>query len=58
MMKGRSKKMCGYGVSVNQGSDVCLLIAYCLRLFVLWVPLFEERKHGVTVPEKLWNFAN
>ena len=29
MMKGRSKKMCGYGVSVNQRSDVCLLHIVC-----------------------------
>ena len=27
MMKGRSKKMCGHGVSVNQRSDVCILFA-------------------------------
>ena len=26
-----------------------MLIAFCLRLFVLWVPLFEERKHIVAV---------
>ena len=57
MIKDRSKKMYGYGVSVNQKME-CLLIAYCLGLFVLWVPLFEERKHGVAVPGKLWNSAN
>ena len=29
MMKGRSKKMCGHGVSVNQKSDVCYLHIVC-----------------------------
>ena len=43
---------------VSKSKKRCLLVAYCLRLFVLWVPLFEERKHGVTVPGKLWNSAN
>ena len=32
-MKGRSKKMCGHGVSVNQRSDVCLLHIVCDFLF-------------------------
>ena len=26
-----------------------MLITYCLRLFVLWVPLFEERKQRYSV---------
>ena len=38
--------MCGHG-GVCKSKKLCLLIAYCLQLFVLWVPLFEERKHGV-----------
>ena len=29
MMKGRSKKMCGHRVSVNQRTDVCLLHIVC-----------------------------
>ena len=35
----------------------CLLIAYCLRIIILWVPLFEDRIQGVTVPGKLCNLA-
>ena len=35
----------------------CLLIAYCLRIYILWVPFLEVRKHGVTVPGKLCNFC-
>ena len=33
MMKDRSKKMCGHGVSVNQRIDVCLLHNGCDFLF-------------------------
>ena len=33
MMKGRSKKICRHGVSVNQRSDVCLLHIICDFLF-------------------------
>ena len=33
MMNGRSKKMCGHWVSVNQRSDVCLLHIVCDFLF-------------------------
>ena len=50
MMKDGSKTMCGHGVSVNRRNDGCLLHIF-LRLSVLRVPLFEERKHAVTVPE-------
>ena len=30
-----------------------LITLYCFRLFVLWVPLCEERKHNVTKPEDI-----
>ena len=30
-----------------------LITLYCFRLFVLWVPLYEERKHNVTKPEDI-----
>ena len=33
VMKGRSKKMCGHGVSVNQKSDVCESHIVCDFLF-------------------------
>ena len=33
MMKDRSKKMCGHGVSVNQRSDVCYLHFVCDFMF-------------------------
>ena len=33
MMKGRTKKMCGHGVSVNLGSEDCSLHIVCDFLF-------------------------
>ena len=50
MMKDRSKKLCGHRVSVNQGSKDCSLRIVC-DFFVLWMPLYEERKHDVKVPK-------
>ena len=38
--------------------EAMFIIAYYLRLFVLWVPLFEEEKDGITVPGKLGNSRN
>ena len=42
MMKDRSKKMCGHGVSANQRSDVCLLHIVCDFLFYGYTCSKEE----------------
>ena len=34
-----------------------MLIAYCLRLFVLWVPLFEEKKTYRYSARKVMEFS-
>ena len=46
MVKGRLKKICGHGVSVNERSDVCLLHIVCVFLFY-WYPC--SKKENMTL---------
>ena len=50
MMKGRSKKMCGRGVSVNQRSDVCKLHIVCDFLFYGY-PCSKKKNMALQCPE-------
>ena len=51
MMKDRSKKMCGHGVSANQRSDVCQLRSVCGFLFY-WYPCSKEENMVLQCPER------
>ena len=50
MMKGRSKKMCGHGVSENQRSDVCEFDTVCDFLFYGF-PCSKKENMALQCPE-------
>ena len=54
MMKGRSKKMCRHGVSVNQGSDICKLHIVC-GFLLYGYPCSKKENMALQCPESYGN---